>query len=81
MINCNTPLINGRPCDVLHMAEKVSYGISEREYEAIAVIRDIAILVADEVKGNLGHASSGLEAIRACAMDEVVKAERMLFCE
>ena len=81
MINCNPALINGRVCDVLRMAGKLSYEVSEREYEAIAVLRDIIVLVADEVRNNLGHASPGLEAMRDCALNETVKAETLLFCE
>ena len=57
------------------MAENMSYRVSEREYEAIMVIRDVIILVADEMRKNLGYDSPGLEAIRSCAMDEALKAE------
>lgn len=57
------------------MAEAVSYEVSEREYEAIMVLRDVIILVADEMRRNLGYDSPGLESIRSCAMDEALKAE------
>ncbi len=57
------------------MAEVMSYEVSEREYEAIMVLRDVIILVADEMRRNLGYDSPGLESIRSCAMDEALKAE------
>ena len=57
------------------MAETMSYDASEREYEAIMVLRDVIILVADEMKRSLGYDSPGLETIRSCAVDEALKAE------
>lgn len=61
------------------MAEELSYMVSEREYEAMAVLRDVIILVADEVESNLERASPGLEALRSCAIKEVFRAESELF--
>ena len=81
MINCNSAPLNRRVHDVLNMAGKMSYEVSEREYEAIAVLRDVIILVADEMKNSLGHASPGLESMRVCALNEIMRAEKSLFCE
>lgn len=61
------------------MADEMSYRVSEKEYEAMAVLRDVIILVADEVESNLGYNSPGLDSIRDCANQEVRKAEIELF--
>ena len=61
------------------MTESLSYVVSEREYEALAVIRDIILLVSDELEANIGRESSGLAALRSCAMEEVMRAELSLF--
>ena len=47
------------------MTTEMSYQVTEREYEALAVLRDVITLVADEVEANLGRTSQSLEALRS----------------
>lgn len=61
------------------MAEEMSYVISEKEYEALAVLRDVICLVTEEVESNLKRSSPALDMLRSFAIDEVSKAEIVLF--
>lgn len=61
------------------MTTKMSYQVTEREYEALAVLRDVITLVADEVEANLGRTSQSLEALRSTVNCEVIRAENELF--
>jgi len=57
----------------------MSYQVTEREYEALAVLRDVITLVADEVESNLGRVSQSLETLRSNVNSEVIRAESELF--
>ncbi|MBR1974026.1 MAG: hypothetical protein IKC93_06465 [Candidatus Methanomethylophilaceae archaeon] len=61
------------------MAADMSYQVTEREYEALAVLRDVITLVADEVESNLGRVSQSLETLRSNVNSEVIRAESELF--
>ena len=61
------------------MAADMSYRVTEREYEALAVLRDVITLVADEVESNLGRVSQSLETLRSNVNSEVIRAESELF--
>ena len=56
----------------------MSYQVTEREYEALAVLRDVITLVADEVESNLGRVSQSLETLRSNVNSEVIRAESEL---
>ena len=57
----------------------MSYQVTEREYEALAVLRDVITLVADEVESNLGRVSQSLETLRSNVNSEVIRGESELF--
>lgn len=59
------------------MTGKVSYEVKEREYEAVAVLRDVITVVADEFESSTGFRSEGLDKLRNCATEEVDKAGRL----
>ena len=61
------------------MAADMSYQVTEREYEALTVRRDVITLVADEVESNLGRVSQSLETLRSNVNSEVIRAESELF--
>lgn len=60
------------------MAEKMSYLVSEREYEAVSVLRDVIVLVTEEVESKMQHDSVVLSTLRDCATEVMMEAATAL---
>ena len=82
MLTLTCPLFD-RMLHGSNMGDEVSCrDASERELEAMAVIRDVILIVKEEIETNLDYRSEGLGAMLDCADAQIEKAYGVLgpFC-